>query len=215
MSNYLSYVSRDSTNSIQGYSCESYPKPGSILPENLSVKQEPKVTYIREQKYIFISSSHRNTTSYPKHYDYRIKFERSYKNVKSVELISVTIPNSTNILDEPVIIFDINELNYIDFPSQSGNKKVFAAVPINSPNKTTGGFITLSNTNSLNKECLVFPQPIGSLDSITVKLLGMEGTVLDFGSPNGSTAKADQHSFILKITTEEKSRAPLQNRNVY
>ena len=76
MSNYLSYVSRDSTNSIQGYSCESYPKPGAILPENLSVKQEPKVTYIREQKYIFISSSHRNTTSYPKHYDYRIKFEK-------------------------------------------------------------------------------------------------------------------------------------------
>lgn len=184
-------------------------------PDNFSISKEKGIKYIYHEETVFISSINRDSSVYPLHYDYKINFDRPYKNVKKVEMVSVVLPNISGILDEPVIIFDINELNYIDYPSSSGYKKVFSILPIQSPNKTTDGFISLTGINTKNSTTLQYKTPIASLSGISVKIRDISGALYNFGAANGSVLKKEQHHFILKITTEEKTRESLHSRNVY
>ena len=184
-------------------------------PDNFSVIKEKGIRYTRQEETVFVSSSSRDTSVYPLHYDYKINFDRPYKNVKRVEIVSVVLPNVSGILDEPVVVFDINELNYIDFPSSSGYKKVFAVLPIQSPNKATDGFINLTGINTKNSTTLEYKTPVALLAGISVKIRDITGALYNFGAANGSVLKKEQHHFILKITTEEKTRESLQSRNVY
>lgn len=189
--------------------CYSSPQLSPAL--DLSLQKEPKINYTLHDNYVFISSQSRDTTAYPLHYDYRIKFVNVFKNVRSIEMVSAIIPNSSGILDEPVVVFDINEINHIDFSTPTGYKKAFSILPISEPNKATDGFINLKPAQPV----LTYKLPISSLSAISVKLLDITGSPLTFGPANGSTAKALQHSFLLKIVTEDRSRAPLKYRNQY
>ena len=181
----------------------------------LSVIQEEDVTYENTSHFVFISSSYRDDVNYPLHYDYRVELQNEYKNVKSVEMISATIPNITGILDEPVVVFDIDELNFIDFPSKSGNShKGFTIIPLKSPNKTTDGFIN-PELSCTYRGVFEHKTPIASLNHLRIKIRDVDGNLYDFGAPAGSTAKKDQHSFVLKIVTQEKSRDNLNYRNVF
>lgn len=179
-------------------------------PENLSIKKEPNVKYTTYENYIKISSGARDTTSYPLHYDYRILFENPFRNIKSIEMVSCVIPNS-NISTEPLVIFDITELNYIKFHTpNNGVKKVFATFPISEPSQPGHSFINLKPEGPV----LDFKTPLASLSSISVKLYNVDYEPLDFGSTAGSTSKTLQHSFLLKITVVESSKNPVQNRVV-
>jgi arginine/lysine/ornithine decarboxylase len=73
--------------------------------------------------------------------------------------------------------------------------KTFAVLPITAPNKTTGGFINTDTSTIVSRE---FTDPI-RLTSLTVKILDYNGELYDFGAPSGSTTKALQHNFMLKI----------------
>ena len=182
-------------------------------PDNFSIAKEKGIRYTIQEETVFVSSSSRDTSVYPLHYDYKINFDRPYKNVKRVEIVSVVLPNVSGILDEPVVVFDINELNY--FPSSSGYKKVFAVLPVQSPNKATDGFINLTGINTKNSTTLQYKTPLALLAGISVKIRDITGALYNFGAANGSVLKKEQHHFILKITTEEKTRESLQSRNVY
>jgi hypothetical protein len=194
---------------------DCYSEYDTSIRKNIPFKGEEEIEYVRHENYAFISSSHRDTTAYPLHYDYKIKFTNPYKNVKCVEMISVSIPNSTNILDEPVVVFDINEINHVDFLVNTTSNKIFCALPLNAPNKTTNGFIKIDASTSLNKSKLIFKNPISELSMLSIKIRDVDGAFLDFGVPNGSTTKSLQHSFVLKIITEEKSRKTISYRNVF
>lgn len=170
-----------------------------FVDKPLPVRPEP-IPIDTECHYIFIDSSYRETTNYPLHYDYKINLKDNYTNVISVEMISCTFPNSTDILDEPVLMFDIDELNFIKAHNTLGTN-IFSIVPLKGPNKTSGGYINpelASNHRALwcgkNKQ-------ISKLSSITVKIRDVSGELYDFGSPSGSSLKALQHSFILKLKT--------------
>lgn len=160
------------------------------------------------EHYVCVNSGNRNSTNYPLHYNYRINFNEVYKNVKKIELIKSVIPNqgatvsSGDILNEPFLLIDIEEINYIQVPSSGKTLEGFAVIPLAIPNKSTGGFINLDLGTSYQTS-KVYKEPIASLTSITIKIKDLNGDLYDFGQPSGSTAKQFQNTFVFKITTQE------------
>ena len=184
--------------------------PQNNLP--LSVIQEPDITYQTQEHYLVINSAYRNASTWPLHFSFRVDFDKIYKNIRSIEMISAVLPNTTNILNEQYIIFDIDEINFMDFIGSS--HKGFAVVPLKGPNQTSGGFINPEMGCSY-KAKLTYREPKASLSSLTVRTLDTNGNLYDFGQPDGSTDPSVQFSFTLKLITEEPNRKQLAYRNVY
>ena len=175
--------------------------------------QEQGIVYTDTTHYVNVNSNSRDSTKYPLHYDYRINLNSDYKNVTKVSLVSVVFPNSTDILDEPYLTIDLGELNFIDFESATTRHRGFCMLPLKASTKLAGGFIN----PELNVAChcsLELKTPIAKLSNLTVKIRDSDGTIYNFGNSAGSTAKADQHSFMLKITCREVSRQQLNHRNI-
>ncbi len=187
-----------------------------------SLKTEPDISYTEFEHYISISSSNRDSTNYPLHYNYRINFDFPYKNVKKIELISAIFPNQPasssggDILNESHLIIDIEQFNYIEFPNNTGSNpcKGFAILPLNPATKTSGGFIN-PELGCVYHKSKIFKTPLASLDHISIKIRDYQGNLYDFGHPNGNTTKSHQNHFVFKITTEETNRKVLNQRNVF
>lgn len=190
--------------------------------QQLSLKAEPDTQYTTYQHYVSVSSSNRDATNYPLHYDYRINFDYPYRNIKEIELISAIIPNqgatssSGDILNESHLILDIEELNYIEFPNNVGSSalKGCAILPLKAGTKTSGGFIN-PELGCIYHQSKVYRTPLASLDHFTIKIRDNLGNLYDFGQTAGSTAKAYQNHFVFKITTEEVKQTALNHRNVF
>lgn len=178
-------------------------------PENFSTNYEPNVNYNTHEHYVAISSGSRDTVKYPLHYNYRVDFQIPFRNVKHVEIVSCVIPDA-DILNEPVVIFDIEELNFMSFLCSNGYKRIFAAFPVSEPNAQNHTFINLKAQGPR----VTYRTPIATLSSLTVKLFDVDYQHLTFGSPGGSTSKSLQHSFLLKITVVESSLNALEFRKL-
>lgn len=169
------------------------------IPSNINSDTSAKgpLTVLRvNTEYLNVSSLNRDLINYPLHYNYKLNLPTEFKNVIRVSLVHLMIPNTGSILDEPVISLSISELNDTTRSLISGSEiKTFAILPVTSPNKTTGGFI---NTDINTVVCKEFTVPI-RLTSLTVKILDYNGELYDFGAPAGSSSKALQHNFMLKI----------------
>lgn len=176
-------------------------------PDNFSLKMEPDMEYTTHEHYIKVCSSGRNSTAYPLHYDYKINLPNKVKNIVSAQIVSCVIPD-VDILDEPIVVFDIEELNYIDFLFDGGYKKIFTSFPISEPNANNHTFINLKAASPI----LNFKTPLASISTLTVKLYDINYQPLTFGSPGGSTAKALQHSFLLKFVVAETPQKQIDYR---
>ena len=190
---------------------------------NRSLIHEPVMDYTVYDHYISISSNNRDATSYPLHYDYRINLDYPIKNVRKIEMISAILPNqgaassSGNILNESHLIIDIDEINYIEFPNNTGSVsglKGFSILPLKNPTKTTGGFIN-PELGCIYHKSKVFKTPMANLNHFSIKIRNYQGVLYDFGQANGSTDKEYQNHFVFKITSEEVNRNMLNHRNVY
>lgn len=208
--------------------------PTYTIPENIntvyskennsraSVINEPSMEYMTHDSYISISSSNRDLDNYPLHYSYRINLDYPFKNVKKIEMISAILPNkpatvsSGDILNEPYLIIDVEEFNYIEFPNNVGSSalKGFSILPLKSPTKSSGGFIN-PELGCIYHKSKIFREPVSSIRSITIKIRDHLGNLYDFGQSSGSSSKEYQNHFVFKITTEEVSRKKLEHRNVY
>lgn len=193
----------------------------SNFPYVFDKEEHSALGILKEQKSILyahnlhISSADRDTTNYPLHYNYRIHFEE-IKNVKKVELISAIFPNQPasssggDILNEPYLTLDIQELNCIEFGEVASNKS-FSILPLKTPNKSSGGFIN-TETCCMDKTSKVF-KTSRNLSVLTIQIKDMSGNLYDFGQPTGSTAKAYQNAFTFKIINEEPTGS--KARNIY
>lgn len=187
----------------------------------LSVLEEPNVKYSPVINYLHVTSADRDSTNYPLHYDYKVNFN-TYKNVKSVELVSAIFPNQPasssggNILNEPYLLIDISELNYIDFPIKSAVTSiasVFSVYPLKNSTQSSGGYI-FTDFSTINNTKRFFKIP-SNLSVFHIKIRDMNGNLYDFGQTAGSTNKAYQHSLTFKIISEEVDRKQMNVRNVY
>jgi hypothetical protein len=189
----------------------NYPTPRT---QPLSLLHEKDIEYEDTVYYLNINSGDR-TTNYPQQYDYSLKLSHVYNNVRKVEMISAIFPNSSGIITEPYLVIDIEELNTIDFTTQDTSHKGFAICPLKNPNQASGGYV-LIDMSCAGHTTTVFKTPM-SISRLQIKIRDSTGEIYPFAqtAPAGSTAKEDQHSFVLKITTLDKSRKELQNRNTY
>ena len=175
---------------------------------------EPNIEYEETIYYLNVNSGDRLSTS-PLHYDYSLNLPSKYENVKSAELISAIFPNVSGITDEPYLVVDIEELNTVDFTMQQNSHKGFSVCPLKNPNQASGGYVMAELACALHTKT-VFKTP-KMLSRLQIKIRDQTGNLYTFGdeSGSGSTVKADQHSFVLKITTYDKSRAELNTRNTF
>lgn len=179
----------------------------------MSVIQEPKIKYTERIDFLHVSSIDRDVTAYPGVNHYRFVFEDTFKNVKAIRMIGATIPNQNNVLDNPEVIIEIEEINHINFSSKNINK-AFAILPLKGPSRALDGFITPEMACNLNSE-LFFRTPVAKLNSLTITIKDITGNRIDFAEPVGTTDKKFQNTFLFKITTIEKDRQVIQHRNVY
>lgn len=207
-----SYTMNENLNKV--YS-QDYNLPTSVI-------NEPSVEYVTYDNYVSISSSNRDLANYPLHHSYRINLDAPFKNVKKIEMISAVLPNQPatvsggDILNEPYLIIDVEEFNYLEFPNNIGSSalKGFSILPLKAPTKATGGFIN-PELGCIYHKSRVFKEPVGSVSSVTIRIRDHIGNLYDFGQSAGSSAKEYQNHFIFKITTEEVTRKKLGHRNVY
>jgi hypothetical protein len=194
----------------------NYPKAFSENKQ-LSVIQEPDIQYEETVYYLNVNSSDRDTINYPLQYDFALSLPKKYTNVKKVELISVIFPNTTNIIQEPYLVLDINEINTMEFTLQQNTHKGFSVCPLKNPNQGSGngGFILteLGCSYHISTDYKVPKE----LSRLTVKVRDYTGALYTFGNSigSGSTAKNQQISFILRITCVDACRKPLNLRKTY
>ena len=188
--------------------------PINVVDQQRSLINEPNIDYEDTVYYLNVNSGDR-TTQYPLQYDFSLKLNDIYKNVKCVELISVIFPNSSGITTEPYLVIDIVELNTIDFTSQTNNFRGFGVCPLKNPNQGAGnGNFMLTENGCAFKTSSVYKTP-KELSRLTIKVRDSTGAIYNFSNPNGSTDKSQQFAFILKITCKDVSRKSLQTRNTY
>lgn len=181
----------------------------------LSVKEEPNIKYTSQYtKYLQICSNDRNTNTYPKTNNFKICFEK-IKNVIEIELVSAILPNQNDILDEPYLVIEIDELpSNIEF--SCGNiKKAFAMLPMKKANKDTASFI-VPELGQNYKTTMKFKTPLASIQSFTISIKDLNGGLFDFAPSDAlQDEKNLQTTFMFRVTSLEADMTSIQTRAIF
>lgn len=188
--------------------------------KNLNDKSKPVLQkntteYEETVHYLTIESKSRNLTNYPQPSNYKISFEQTYRNVKSIELISATLPDQGNITDEPYLLLNIDEITNID-SSVDEIFNTFAVLQL-PPVITSGKFINIPMGLSCVGTPKIFKTPLAKLDKISLSIRNYDNELFSFGDDTlGSPPnKQYQNIFIFKIITKDKKRECANYSNVY
>lgn len=168
----------------------------------------PRITDLRRRPeykeridYVYVSSVDRDVTAYPKTNHYRINFD-NFKNVKSVTMVSATIPNQNSVLNNPLVLVQVEEINHIRFGTTCGINKGFSLLPLKGPTQASDGFIVPELACNYNSP-VYYRTPLAKLNSFTISLVDINGDLIDFGEAGGSVALKYQNAFMFKIVTME------------
>lgn len=183
---------------------------GQNFPFNEQNTKTSDIVYVENVSYLHINSSDRDIIANPSVNSYRIDTGERFKNIKSIEVIGCSIANQGSVLSNPYLILKINGLNHLIF----SNLNVTSAFAILYLKYTTGAHVQ-PELGCTQRSILNFKTPLASLGNITLSILKPDGTLFSFGETSGDISVAYSNSFMLKITTLEKSRADLNNRSVY
>lgn len=172
-----------------------YPKNfKTTIPEN-------KQLYEESIHYLCINSSDRDITKYPKVNDYRIDFQDTFKNISSLEIIAGSVANQNSVLSFPYLIVKFEGMDHLTFSNNNINKG-FSLIYL----KPTTGAHVQPELGCLQKNTRFFKTPLASFASINIQFFKPDGTLFDFGEPNGDITTAFQNSLVLKITTKDVKR---------
>jgi hypothetical protein len=179
----------------------------------LSVSQEPSITYETREHYLVISSKDRELSQYPSSSEFVIYIDQDvYKNIKSIELIQTIIPDKNSVQLEPYLLLNIAEFKHVMDSPNKNISEAFAILQMTSP-PVAGSFIQIDKRLHENTP-LTFITPKANLSKMTIKLTDCDGNLFDFGG-SGTTTKAYQTTFAFRITTLHSNTKPLNKRNVY
>ena len=185
---------------------------------NYPFKEEPQKSYEQEKniqyeeciEYLCVNSSDRNTTAYPSVNSYKISFQETFRNIKSIEVVNGSVANQGSPLNNPYLILKVDGLDHLNFSNLNINKG-FALLYL----KPTSGAHVQPELGVLQRNIRYFDPSLASLNSITIQILKPDGTLFSFGETAGNTAVAYSNSFVFKITTVRKNRSSLNARNLY
>lgn len=187
-------------------------------PENnrqFSNEQEPDISYRTKVHMLHVSSAARDVDAYPKHYDYTLKLDENiYKNVTKVEILAPVLPNTTGIQLEPFLIIDIKELNCVEFIN--GGYTGYGIIPLKGATGANDGTFVYPELGCINRISYEPDPVLAKLTRLTIKIRDSDGALFTFGNDSGSTDKALQHSFTLKIHVSDADRnKSIRRKNVY
>ena len=177
--------------------------------------------------YVSIDSRDRDRAAYPNSNQFRVLFEPSdsyigastgirYKNIHSIELKSITVPNTNAVLDLPYLIVTIDELK---------GRRVMTGTNITLDNafakihllETTTAFARNTNDYGLPLEYKFKQAPLSWLNSLSISILAPDGTPFNFGTDMATGLPVNellQTSFVFKITTLEMDTGNIPRRNI-
>jgi len=201
------------THNSNDYNVNTYSEVyGEGSNNQLSVNNEPSIQYNEVVSYLAISSKDRDVLIYPDVNNYVINFPTEFKNVTSIQLIQAIFPDQNNIRDEPYLLLKIDELEDVMVSNDRNISDAFAIIQMSTPAKA-GGFINMEAKIHENT-VKYFKTPKASLSRLTVRITDYSGSPFIFDASPGLT-KAYQNTFVFKITTMEKARMVLSQRNVF
>lgn len=179
-----------------------------------SIQQEIDIEYEKKTHFVFITSKNRNTTLFPNISQYAVELPSEFKNIHSIELIQGLVPNVNNVTQEPYLLLKIDEINDVMISNDPNIAESFAFLTMASPCTSDGYFIALDKKIHENTP-KIFYTPKASLQKLTISVTKHDGALFNFGSDSSPPNKSLQHTFVFRIITLEKKRAPLLHRNVY
>lgn len=191
----------------------NFSSPDFPAAPNLSVKQEQDISYEETFHYQILESKSRDLSVYPSPSDYRINFGSSLRNIKEIELIGGTIPDTNSVLNEPYLSLEILDIENLE-AADTNRDKAFSILQLQTPT-TAAKFINISNSVCQGTK-KIFKNPLASLNRMHIRIKDLNNNIFNFGDDTtGGPNKSLQNVFIFKITTLEKSRVQLQNRGVF
>lgn len=182
---------------------------------------------ITKTHYVNIDSRDRDRVIYPSTNKFKVMFEPSdnyngastgykHKNVHSIKLKNITVPNLNNVLDQAYLLLDISEFhNYHTVEGTNRSlQKAFTKIHLL---ETTNAFAKNSLEFSAPSELIFEQSPLASLNSLTITILKPDGTPFVFGtdtSPPTAVNEAIQTSMSFEITTLLPDSLIIPRRNV-
>jgi len=180
--------------------------------KQLSLTQEPNITYIENIEYFTVSSRDRDVIAYPKSSSFTVDLRKEYKNIRSVELIQCIIPDKNNVQSEPYLLLKIDQLQGA-IESIDGNiSDSFAILQLTRP-VVSGRFITVDKS-TFEHIHLFYKTPKASLSKMSINLYNYDGINFDFGG-DGVIDIEYQIIYIFKIVTLDTDRKSINQRNLY
>lgn len=177
-----------------------------------SLSNEPDIDYVQKTEYLVVSSKDRDAILYPNSSRFVINLQKSYKNVKSIELIQAIIPDQNNVQLEPYLLLKIDEIEGVMDSLDTNISDAFAILQL-APPTITGSFIVVDK-RIFENTMRIFKTPKASLQKLTISLTDSDGIGFNFGG-TGTISKAFQTTFVLKITMVEKNRNSLNSRATF
>lgn len=162
-----------------------------------------------------IFSGDRNLTSFPSPNKYTIKFidklGNTYKNVKSIRLLSGVLPDVNNIQQEPFLILDIGDSNDAIRGTSNVLNNASSILQLDRPLET--GFFFNLKSDVCKSMYHTYNQPIAELSQLNIDIRDYSGELFNFGTdvdplvPN----KSIQHLLTFEIITEVKDYTHYNN----
>lgn len=210
--NRYSRINTDESNKTNYASNDFKDAFSSNFNKQLSVSNEPDITYTEYENYLVVSSGDRDVNLYPKSNNFMINLDEEYRNISRIELIQAIVPDKNNVTSEPYLLLKIKEL---DNTMQSNNKAVFesfAILQVCSP--TVSGSFLQMDKRIYENTILNYKTPKATLSKLTITINDANGIPFEFGG-DGTTNKAYQSLFVFRVVTLETNRQSINTRNLY
>lgn len=159
------------------------------------------------EHYEHIDSGNRNLTNtnrpvYPSRANFKIELDSTVRDIHSVELLGLVLPNLDNILDEPYLILQIDELNGI----YAGNPRIPCTAVVHLQNPIAGQNYThvAACKKVAERSPIFYRPPKAKIDALTIKILKSDGTLVNLGTDVSTPLRQNQVSLHLKFTIDSK-----------
>lgn len=186
--------------------------------ESLIMNQHPRPIppkhpdHYEREYFITIDSRDRNRTIWPSANNFQVKLDASstfngalisrvFRNVKSLEVVSVQFPNANNVLNEMYLYLCFPELDGVFESTSLVGTKAIAKLE---PYAAIGNYVLVKYDTKYPK--LVFPDKgLSWLSSLTVEFRKYDGTLFNFGTDTTAPTALNpalQTSITLRVVVQ-------------
>lgn len=133
--------------------------------------------------------------------------------MQSVKLLSAVVPNTNNVLDEPYLLLQIDEIEGMYDAASRASQNAFTKLYFK-PSPTN--FLRLDKGVGDPLTRIYWPTPKASIDRFTLSIRTYDGEIFDFGTDDGDQPNPElQTMFTLEINNYvPDAKTAMGHRNV-